>query len=109
MMYAAPSYRLFFIGCALFGFYWNFYLTLHLGMVARADNTGRGIVLCGVAPSIGTVIGSFLGGLLVEGTSYLSSARTGSILCIIGIACTLATMTRMKSVKVFVSTPHVLS
>jgi hypothetical protein len=109
MMYAAPSYRLFFIGCAFFGFYWNFYLTLHLGMVARADNTGRGIVLCAVAPSIGTVIGSFLGGMLVEGANYLPSARTGSILCIIGIACTLATMARMKPVKMLVSTPHVLS
>lgn len=108
-MYAVQSYRSFFIGCAIFGFYRNFYLALHLGMVARADDTGRGIVLCGVAPSIGTVIGSFLGGMLVESAGYLPSARAGSILCIIGIACTLVTMARMKPDKTFVSTPHVLS
>jgi hypothetical protein len=107
MMYVGPSYALFFFGCAMFGFYWNFYLPLHLGIISRADNSGRGIVLGGLAPSIGTMIGSFLGGMLMEGTSYLPPARTGSVLCTIGVACTLATMARMKPVTAFVSTPDV--
>ena len=101
MLYAGASYALFFIGCSIFGFYWPFYFTLHMGIIARSDHSGRGIVLCGVAPSLGAITGSFLGGMLIQGTNYLPLARTAAALCIIGLACTLATMTGMKPVKPF--------
>jgi hypothetical protein len=99
LLYAGPSYMWFFIGCLIFGFYWTFYCTLHVGIIARADNTGRGIVLCGVSPSLGAIVGSFVGGLLIQGTNYLPSAQMGAGIGVFGIACTLATMTRMKSEK----------
>lgn len=99
LLYAGPSYTWFFIGCLIFGFYWTFYCTLHVGIIARADNTGRGIVLCGVSPSLGAIVGSFVGGLLIQGTNYLPSAQMGAGIGVVGIACTLATMTRMKSEK----------
>jgi hypothetical protein len=106
MLYAGASYILFFIGCLIFGFYWTFYCTLHVGIIARADNTGRAIVLCGVSPSIGAIFGSFLGGLLIQGTNYLLPARVGALLGVIGIACTLATMTRMKPVEALMPAAH---
>jgi hypothetical protein len=105
MMYLAASYVLFFLGCAVFGFYWNFYLTLHLGVIARSDGTGRGIVLCGVAPSVGAIIGSFLGGTLVRGVDYQLLAWMGGMLCIIGVACAVATITRMKPVNAVPAMP----
>ena len=98
MMYLGVSYALFFIGCSIFGVYWNFYLTLHLGMIARSDSTGRVIVLCGVAPSVGAIIGSFMGGMLVQGVDYQPLAQVATILCIIGVACAVATIMRMKPV-----------
>jgi predicted MFS family arabinose efflux permease len=109
MMSLGASYLLFFIGCAIFGFYWNFYLTLQIGLVSRADDTGRGIVLCGVAPSIGVIIGSFMGGMLVHGSTFLPLAQAGAVLCITGIACTLASMTRMKANDVSNPAPHAAS
>ena len=99
MMYLGASYALFFIGCSIFGVYWNFYLTLHLGMIARSDSTGRGIVLCGVAPSVGAIIGSFAGGMLVQGVDYQPLAWVGTVLCIVGVACAVATIKRMKPVS----------
>jgi hypothetical protein len=92
MLYAGPAYTWFFI----FGFYWTFYCTLHVGIIARADDTGRAIVLCGVSPSIGAIFGSYVGGHLIQGTNYLPTARGGAVLGVIGIACTLATMARMR-------------
>jgi len=99
LLYAGPSYAWFFVGCLIFGFYWTFYCTTHVGIIARADNTGRAIVLCGVSPSIGAIFGSFVGGLLIQGTNYLPPARMGAALGVFGIACTLVTMARMKPVK----------
>ena len=100
MMYLGSSYLLFFIGCSIFGFYWNFYLTLHMGVIARSDSTGRGIVLCGVAPSVGAIVGSFLGGVLARGVDYQPLACVGAALCIVGVACAVATIARMNSVNV---------
>jgi predicted MFS family arabinose efflux permease len=105
MMYLGASYVLFFLGCSVFGFYWNFYLTLHLGVIARSDGTGRGIVLCGVAPSVGAIIGSFLGGTLVRGVDYQLLAWMGGMLCIIGVACAVATITRMKPANAVAAMP----
>jgi len=109
MLYGSESYLLFCMGCALFGFYWNFYLTLHLGVIARADNTGRGIVLCGVAPSLGVIVGSYLGGMMVRGADYMPLAKMGSVLCITGIVCTLATLARMKRLDRPTSTSYAAS
>jgi len=92
LLYAGASYTLFFVGCLIFGFYWTFYCTLHVGIIARGDDTGRAIVLCGVSPSVGAIFGSFVGGHLIHGTNYLPPACVGAALAVIGIACTLVTM-----------------
>jgi len=89
--------------------YWNFYLTLQIGLVSRADDTGRGIVLCGVAPSIGVIIGSFMGGMLVHGSTFFPLAQAGAVLCVTGIACTIASMTRMKANDASNPAPHAAS
>lgn len=109
MMYGPSPYALFFIGCAIFGFYWSFYFTLHLGIIAQADSSGRGIVLCGVAPSLGTVLGSFLGGLLINPGDYYPLAHTGTALAIVGMGCALITITRMKPVSETMTTASVPS
>jgi predicted MFS family arabinose efflux permease len=109
MMFVGGSYLAFFAGCIIFGFYWNFYLTLQLGVIARGDNTGRGIVLCGVAPSLGVIIGSYLGGALVHGADYSLLAKVGGLLCIIGIACALGAIRAMKSRQQLSPTAPLLS
>jgi predicted MFS family arabinose efflux permease len=109
MLYAGASYTWFFLGCLIFGFYWTFYCTLHIGIIARADDTGRAIVLCGVSPSVGAIFGSFVGGHLIHGTNYLPLAYMGASLAVIGIACTLLTMVRMNPRKVLIPAPQVTS
>ena len=109
LLYAAPSYAGFFVGCLIFGFYWTFYCTLHVGIIARADNSGRGIVLCGVSPSLGAIFGSFVGGLLIQGTNYLPSAQVGAVIGLVGIAFTLATMTRLRPDKTLLPAAQVPS
>ena len=109
MLYAGASYSWFLLGCLIFGFYWTFYCTLHVGIIARADDTGRAIVLCGVSPSVGAIFGSFVGGHLIHGTNYLPLAYIGAALAVIGIACTLVTMVRMSPSKVLIPAPQVTS
>jgi hypothetical protein len=109
LLYAGASYTWFFVGCLIFGFYWTFYCTLHVGIIARGDDTGRAIVLCGVSPSIGAIFGSFVGGHLIQGTNYLPPACVGAALAVIGIACTLVTMARMNPRNMLIAAPHVTS
>jgi hypothetical protein len=108
-LYMGMSYTWFFLGCAMFGLFWPFYLTLHVGIVAKADDSGRGIVLCGIAPSIGTVVGSFLGGMLVHGDNYLIQARVAAGVCVLGMICVIATVARMVAGRRGVREPGALA
>jgi hypothetical protein len=96
LMYLAPSPIGFLLGCALFGLYWNFYLTLHVGVISRGDPTGRGIVFCGMAPSLGVIFGSFLGGMIIQGNDYLPLAKIGGLLVLIGVGVAQLSMRVMK-------------
>ncbi len=94
LLYVASGYLWFITGCAIFGYYWTFYCTAHVSVIAQADNTGRAIVFCGMAPSIGAIVGSFWGGRLVKGTDYLPTGEVGALVAVIGIVLTVYTLLR---------------
>jgi hypothetical protein len=97
LLYLGPTYAWFFVGCLIFGFYWTFYCTSHVAIIARADETGRGIVFCGVSPSLGAIGGSFVGGMLIHGNNYLPTGSVGALIAIVGTVSTLAIMARMRA------------
>jgi predicted MFS family arabinose efflux permease len=92
LMYLGPGYAWFLVGCGVFGFYWTFYCTIHVSLIAQADITGRAIVFCGIAPSLGAVIGSFFGGRLINGADYLPTAQVGAVMAVLGLALTAVTV-----------------
>jgi hypothetical protein len=96
LLYVAPGSAWFLLGCSIFGFYWTFYCTSHVSLIAKADSTGRAIVFCGMAPSLGAIVGSFWGGRLIEGTNYLPTAEVGLALAVVGIAATLYTLAQKQ-------------
>jgi predicted MFS family arabinose efflux permease len=95
MMYLGPGYAWFLTGCAIFGLYWTFYCTTHVSSIAKSDSTGRAIVFCGIAPSVGAIIGSFWGGRLIRGEDYLPTGEVGAVMAIAGVALTIFTLFKM--------------
>jgi hypothetical protein len=110
LLFGTSTYLPFLAGCCVFGMYWSFYCATYVGLIARADTTGRGIVLCGVAPSVGTVVGSFFGGMLMHETGGWLQAGTAIAVCVGSLTCTLVTLARItRSVELGVETPVGLS
>ncbi len=70
MLYAPPSLAGFVLGCAVGGFYWNFTLSLQLGILAKVDPSGRGAVLGGMVSGIGSALGPMIAGALVQGSDF---------------------------------------
>jgi predicted MFS family arabinose efflux permease len=99
LMYIAPGYAWFIVGCAIFGLYWTFYCTTHVSLIAKSDSTGRAIVFCGISPSVGAIIGSFWGGRLIRGDDYLPTGEVGALMAIAGIALTIFTLFKMAPLQ----------
>jgi predicted MFS family arabinose efflux permease len=88
-LYAPLPLAAFTLGCAIAGFYWNFTLSLQLGILAGIDPSGRGAVLGGMVSGIGSGLGPLLAGLLVVGTNFQRVGWFASALVIAGVACIL--------------------
>ena len=84
----APASLLWYVwGCSIGGFYWNFALSLMLGLLARIDRTGRGSVFGGTMSSAGSAIGPLCAGLLIQGANYRPVGWLVGALCTAGFAC----------------------
>jgi predicted MFS family arabinose efflux permease len=88
-LYARLPIGAFTLGCAIAGFYWNFTLSLQLGILAGIDPTGRGAVLGGMVSGIGSGLGPLLAGLLVVGTNFQPVGWFAAMLVTAGAACIL--------------------
>lgn len=86
-LYSPPALSWYIAGCAVGGYYWNFALSLMLGLLARVDSTGRGSVLGGTMSSAGGAVGPLLAGLLIQGSNYRSVGWMTAVLCTAGVAC----------------------
>jgi predicted MFS family arabinose efflux permease len=86
-LYEPASLMWYLGGCAIGGFYWNFALSLMLGLVARIDRSGQGSVLGGTMSSVGSTFGPLFAGLLIRGTEYQLVGWMVGVLCTAGLAC----------------------
>ena len=86
-LYSPPSLLWYIAGCAIGGFYWNFVLSLLLGLLASIDPTGRGSVLGGAVSSSGSAIGPLFAGMLIQGTNYDQVGWFAGGLCAAGFTC----------------------
>jgi predicted MFS family arabinose efflux permease len=89
-LYAPRSLGWYVIGCAVGGFYWNFTLTLILGLIARIDRSGQGSVLGGMMSSAGSALGALLAGQLIHNGDYVPVGWMAAGLCLGGLICTCA-------------------
>jgi len=89
-LYAPLPIGAFTLGCAIAGFYWNFTLSLQLGILAGIDPSGRGAVLGGMMSGIGSGLGPLLAGLLVVGSNFQPVGWLAAALVSAGAACILA-------------------
>jgi predicted MFS family arabinose efflux permease len=78
------------VGCTVGGFYWNFILTLILGLIARIDRSGQGSVLGGMMSSAGSALGALLAGQLIHNGDYSPVGWMVGGLCLGGLLCTCA-------------------
>jgi len=88
-LYAPLPLSAFTLGCAIAGFYWNFTLSLQLGILAGIDSSGRGAVLGGMVSGVGSGLGPLLAGLLVEGSNFQPVGWLAAMLAIAGAVCIL--------------------
>jgi hypothetical protein len=86
-LYAPASLLWYVWGCSIGGFYWNFALSIMLGLLARIDHTGMGSVLGGTLSSAGSAIGPLCAGLLIQGANYQPVGWLAGALCTGGFAC----------------------
>jgi predicted MFS family arabinose efflux permease len=89
LLYAPLPLGAFTLGCAIAGFYWNFTLSLQLGILAGMDPSGRGAVLGGMVSGVGSGLGPLLAGLLVAGTNFQPVGWFAAALVTAGAACIL--------------------
>ena len=86
-LYAPRSLTWYVVGCAMGGGYWNFFISVLLGLLARIDHTGRGSVLGGTISSAGAATGSLLAGMLIVANNYQPVGWMTFTLCTIGFLC----------------------
>lgn len=89
-LYSRGSLAWFVVGCAVAGFYWNFILTLILGLIARVDRSGQGSVLGGMMSCAGSALGALLAGQLIHHGDYSPVGWMAGGLCLGGLLCTCA-------------------
>jgi predicted MFS family arabinose efflux permease len=89
LLYVPPSLAGFVFGCAAGGFYWNFTLSLQLGILSKADPSGRGAVLGGMVSGVGSALGPMLAGLLVQGSNFRPVGWLAAALVLAATACIL--------------------
>jgi predicted MFS family arabinose efflux permease len=87
-LYAPRSLGWYVAGCAVGGFYWNFTLTLILGLIARIDRSGQGSVLGGMMSAAGSALGALLAGQLIHNGDYVPVGWMAAGLCLGGLVCT---------------------
>jgi predicted MFS family arabinose efflux permease len=98
-LYSPVSLASYIGGCAIVGFYWNFALSLMLGLLARVDQSGRGSVLGGTMSSTGSAIGPLFAGFLIEGSNYQPVGWLVGVLSTTGLACIWLVERRNKAVS----------
>ncbi|MET0986871.1 MAG: MFS transporter [Steroidobacteraceae bacterium] len=86
-LYAPRSLAWYVVGCAIGGGYWNFFISVLLGLLARIDHTGRGSVLGGTISSAGAATGPLFAGMLIVGNNYQPVGWMTLTLCTIGFLC----------------------
>jgi predicted MFS family arabinose efflux permease len=89
LLYAPLPFAPFVIGCGIAGFYWNFTLSLQLGILAKIDATGQGAVLGGMMSSLGSALGPLLAGQIISGANFQPVGWLAAVLVSSGVACTL--------------------
>jgi predicted MFS family arabinose efflux permease len=89
-LYAPRSLAWYVVGCAVGGFYWNFILTLILGLIAQIDRSGQGSVLGGMMSCAGSALGALLAGQLIHNGDYAPVGWMAGGLCLGGLLCTCA-------------------
>jgi predicted MFS family arabinose efflux permease len=86
-LYAPRSLSWYVFGCAVGGAYWNFFISVLLGLLARIDHTGRGSVLGGTLSSAGAATGPLFAGMLIIGDNYQPVGWMTFVLCTISFVC----------------------
>lgn len=105
LLYGPRSFALFAVGCAAAGFYWNFTVSLQLGVLARIDQSGRGAVLGGMVAGIGSGVGPIIAGLLVDGTNFQPAGWLTAALVTCSVACIAVVCQRSVTVQTMRVTP----